>query len=89
MFPPPIVFRQRLGKHVLAATNTDGACGIKYLVCSQRIVGDLFFPELVKYYSDQIKEVEIGGTCVTRGEMCEKFGSRNLKARDHLENLGG
>jgi hypothetical protein len=34
--PPAVVARQRLGRHVTAATNTHGPCRIKYLIRSEK-----------------------------------------------------
>jgi hypothetical protein len=39
---PHMLARQRLGKHVLAATNSYGPCCIKYLFCDPFYLSDLF-----------------------------------------------
>jgi hypothetical protein len=42
------------------------------------------------YYGDKVKEDKMGGACSTHRdwEMHTKLWSKNLKGRDHMENLG-
>jgi hypothetical protein len=42
------------------------------------------------YYDDRVKKDEIGVACSMRGgdEKCKQLGSKNIKGRDHSEDLG-